>query len=421
MTAIPPLSSRAAISAIIREDWGRILASLTKSLGDLDIAEDALQDAAEAAIVKWESSGLPKSPAAWLISVARNKAIDRLRRRKAFQGKQQMIAALENERLNPPDMEASIDAIPDKRLELIFTCCQPQIPENARAALTLRVVGGLSTPEIARAFIVPEKTMAQRIVRAKKAIKKSGLIYEIPSREELPKRVSGVLQVIYLIFNEGYSASSGEWLVRQDLSNEAIRIGRILHHLMPEHAETAGLLALMQLHDSRRRARVGANGKLITLEHQDRKLWDAIKIEDGKKLLKQYLPIGGIGPYRLQAAISAVHSEAPSWDETDWPQIAALYALLLQLRPTPIIALNHAMAVSFADGPAAGLKIIGAPSLTKALSKYAPFYAARADMLIRLGDTSRAAADQRLAIDLSDNQAEKEHLQRTLRCWTERE
>ena len=407
---LPPSSAKAAIERTVREEWGRILASLVKSVGDFQLAEDSLQDALIAALDHWQTNGMPNSPAAWLLTAARRRAIDRLRRDQNFSGKAKEIAYLVDLE-NEADAETDEMSIPDKRLEMIFTCCHPALEEKTRVALTLRTLGGLTTDEIAAAFLDKKQAMAQRLVRAKKKIKLAAIPYEIPDSELLPERIGSVLSVIYLIFNEGYSASFGDSPIRADLCDEAIRLARIVSQLLPEEAEISGLLALMLLHDSRRLTRQGSDGTIIALEHQNRKRWDRSKIEQGRKLLHQVLPRRTIGPYQLQAAISAVHAEAASWQDTDWPQIHALYALLYQIAPTPVIRLNQALALSYARSVEEGLTMLEDAASAGALSDYQPYYAAKADLLARKGNRSKALFNYEKAIDLSENQADRKFLQ----------
>ena len=405
---LPLSSSQTAIERTVREEWGRILASLVKSIGDFQLAEDSLQDALIAALDHWQKDGLPKSPAAWLLTTARRRAIDRLRRDQNFAGKSKEIAYLMD--LEQDSKEDDETSIPDKRLEMIFTCCHPALEQKTRVALTLRTLGGLTTEEIAAAFLDKPQAMAQRLVRAKKKIKLAAIPYEIPDHDLLPDRISSVLSVIYLIFNEGYSATSGNSPVRADLCDEAIRLARIVMQLLPEQAEVAGLLALMLLHDSRRLTRIDRNGSIVPLEHQNRKRWDRGKIDQGKHLLHQTLPRRAIGPYQLQAAISAVHADSPSWEQTDWPQIQALYALLYQLNPTPVVRLNQALALSHARSVGAGLAMLEEAAAGGALDTYQPYYAAKADLLSRNGDHPEARAHLEKAIELSDNEADREFL-----------
>lgn len=400
---LPPLRTDAAIQTIIREERGRILAHLTQRIGDVQLAEDSLQDAIEIALKKWPGTGVPESPAGWLTTTARNKAIDRLRRDRNFKAKQKEIAYLQE----PVTSEgvSDISLIPDKRLEMIFTCCHPALPGKSRIALTLRTLGGLTTEEIAAAFLDRPATMAQRLVRAKSKIRLAGIPYQIPDREQFPERLSGVLSVIYLIFNEGYAASSGQDRQRTYLIDEAIRLGRIMYGLLPDQTEVAGLLALMLLHDSRRFARTDAAGRMVPLEHQDRALWQSHKISEGQNILKMAMAKQRIGPYQLQAAISALHVEAPSWEATDWPQILALYNLLYRINPSPVIRLNQAVATSYVKSPEAGLEVL-ASIPDDELKTYQPFFATRADLLRRAGETDQARQAFEHAIALSDNDSE---------------
>lgn len=403
---MPPLSLTQSINSIVREDWGRILASLTKSLGDLGLAEDSLQDAVEIALVKWAEQGLPKSPAAWLITTARRKAIDSIRRDQIFTRKQSEIAFLTE--LEHSESEIDMDALPDKRLELMFTCCHPSLAEKTKVALTLRTIGGLTTEQIAKAFLDNPKTMAQRLTRAKHKIKLAGIPYTIPDKSQLPSRLSDILGVVYLIFNEGYSASSGSNLTRVDLSEEAIRIARILHSLMPEEAEITGLLALMMLHDSRRYARTDETGQMVPLEQQNRNRWDRSKITEGKELLAYAMDQKAIGPYQIQACISALHCEADNWVSTDWSQITVLYELLLRMTPSPVIRLNMAMAISYSQSTTAALEILD--EIFPQLETYQPYYALRADLHMRQGDKAQARAAFEKALALSENNAERNFL-----------
>ncbi len=401
------------IEKTVREEWGRILASLVKMLGDFQLAEDCLQDAVVSAMHHWGRNGLPNSPAAWLITTARRKAIDRLRRDKNAASKQDEISYLldlENQTMG----ETETDVFPDKRLEMIFTCCHPALEEKTRVALTLRTLGGLTTEEIAGAFLDRPEAMAQRLVRAKKKISLAGIPYAIPDGDVLPERISSVLRVIYLIFNEGYSATAGDTLMRSDLSEEAIRLARIVYQLLPEETEVSGLLALMLLHDSRRFARVGEHGQMVALEEQDRSLWDSGKMREGSALLRASLPKRRLGPYQLQAAISAVHAESPHWSQTDWPQIEALYDLLYSIQPSAVVRVNQAIAVSHARCVEVGLKMLNAAGHDGRLERYQPFHAAKADLLARSGNLSEAAGCLRTAIDLTENDLECAFLQAKL-------
>lgn len=398
-----PVDLRARLDTLYRAEGGRILATLVRLLGDFDVAEDAMHDAFSAALRRWPTDGVPANPRAWLISAGRFKAIDALRRRARFDASQPDIAATlhgrEPEKANDAATATLDGELPDDRLKLIFACCHPLLAPEARAALTLREVCGLTTEEIARAFLTSAPTIAQRIVRAKARIRDEHLPYQVPSGAELPERLDAVLAVIYLLFNEGYSASSGPSLTRAELSAEAIRLGRVLLELLPE-PEVLGLLALMLLHEARRAARVSPGGELVLLEQQDRSRWDAALIREGIALVERALATRRFGPYTLQAAIAAVHAEAPSPEATDWRQICALYAALLAIQPSPVVELNRAAAVAMHEGPAAGLALIDALLARGELSGYYLAHAARADLLRRLArrDQARAAYAQALAL-----------------------
>ena len=385
---------------------------------DLELAEDMLQDAFVAALQRWPKDGVPKQPRAWLFRTARNKAIDRFRRDANFKVKRselELLGALER-KAQPRDMD---DAIQDERLRLIFTCCHPALSAQARVALTLRTIAGLSTTEIARAFLVPETTMAQRLVRAKRKIKAANIPYRVPPPHLWPERLGSVLSVIYLVFNEGYAATSGSEPTRAGLCEEAIRLGQILVDLIPGEAEAIGLLALMLLHHSRHRARSDKFGDLVTLERQNRKLWLQEQIKAGTHLLRRTTGLGPVGPYQLQAAISAVHARAESYDATDWREILSLYRELYELLPSPAIALNTAVALSFADGVDAGLAAMTDLDGQGVLARYQPFHAARADLLRRAGQAHAAAASYRQALMLTNNKAEQRYLKSRLQELSE--
>ena len=405
------MDARAAAECVFRAESGKIIASLIRISGSFDRAEDATQEAFASALQSWPKSGVPANPAAWMMTTAHRKLIDGVRRERTVREKEDSVR-YEIEAFAPssqPDIETEPMHLPDDRLRLIFTCCHPALNQEGQVALTLRTLGGLSTPEIAKAFLLPEPTLAQRLVRAKRKIQEARIPYEIPPSERLPERLSSVQAVIYLIFNEGYVAASGDRLIRTDLCAEAIRLGRVLRELMPQEPENLGLLALMLLHDARRAARLLA-GRLITLEDQDRSLWDQNEIAEGLQLVDEALRRRFPGPYQLQAAIAALHSEAKTASNTDWPQIAALYQRLLEFNPSPVVALNHAVAVALSVGLEEGLKRIDALGASGELDRYYLFHAARADLLRRLDRPNEAADAYRKALVLVSNKVEAEFL-----------
>ncbi|EME65897.1 ECF subfamily RNA polymerase sigma-24 subunit [Rhodococcus ruber BKS 20-38] len=395
----------AEIARVFRSEHGRAVAVLVRAFGDIDLAEESVQDAFAVAVARWPADGLPPSPAGWIVTTARRRAIDRLRRENARAGKHAEAARLHEAGTSAVDEE---NAVPDDRLRLIFTCCHPALAPAARVALTLRLLGGLSTAEIAHAFLVPEKTMAQRLVRAKGKIRDARIPYRVPGPAELPARLASVLAVVYLVFTEGHTAAGGDRLVRDDLCVEAVRLARLLAELLPDEPEVQGLLALLLLTDARRPARTNADGDLIPLAAQDRTLWDRDLITEGQSLVRRCLQLRRPGPYQIQAAIAAVHSDAATVETTDWRQVVALYDQLLVVAPTPVAALHRAVAVAEVDGPAAGLDLVDALDL----DRYHLWHAVRADLLRRLGRLPEAAAAYDAALARATNAAERGFLQR---------
>jgi RNA polymerase sigma-70 factor (ECF subfamily) len=402
----PEPAAGGAVARIFRESSGRAVATLARVFGDLDLAEDAVQEAFAVAVERWPADGLPPNPGGWIVITARHKALDRLRRESTRTGREAQALAL----IGEPDPEPEPEARPvaDDQLRLIFTCCHPALAPEARIALTLRLIAGLQTPEIARAFLVPEPTIAQRLVRAKRKIKDAGIPYRVPRDHELPERLPDVLAVVYLVFNEGHTASAGDGLTRQDLGAEAIRLARLLHTLMPDEPEASGLLALLLLTESRHAARTTTAGDLVLLADQDRTRWDRDLIAEGQQLVRECLRRNQPGPYQIQAAIAAVHSDADAAAQTDWGQILALYDQLAAIAPTPVVALNRAIALAEVAGPAVALETVDALTL----DGYHRYHATRADLLRRLGRTAEAAAAYDRAIVLAGNGTERTFLTR---------
>lgn len=410
-------SARETLERVFREEYALIIASLIRRSGSFDLAEESLQEAFSTAVLTWERDGTPVNPGAWLTTVAHRKLISMLRREKTKSDKQSELEYEKQLEAIPEHVEENSE-YPDDRLRLIFSCCHPSLSPEAQVALTLRTLGGLDTGAVARAFLLPASTLAQRLVRAENKIRIARIPYEVPALAVLPERLASVRAVVYLIFNEGYSATSGDNLIRKDLCSEAIRLGRLLCELVPDDPENLGLLALMLLQGSRRNARIDDSGELVTLEEQDRSLWNRKEIEEGLRFLDDALRFKRIGPYQLQAAIAALHDEAASTSETDWSQISALYVELMRVNPSPVVALNHAAAVAMSEGAEVGLRLIEAAGVSGKLDNYYLFHASRADLLRRLGRKEDARLSYQRALQLTANQIEQKYVRRRLRELT---